>query len=102
MVEAYVKKRVPGACLVDDMGLELYFQLPSDEIRTGNFTTLFNDLDSDLPKLGISSYGIADTTLEEVNHIQNDFLNYRKAPGCNEIVGWTGNAVIVASFSQIR
>ena len=74
MVEAYVVKRVPGACLVEDMGLELYFQLPSDEIRTGNFTKLFNDLDADLSKLGVSSYGIADTTLEEVSIIYNDFL----------------------------
>ncbi len=78
IVQAYVEKRVPGACLVEDMGLELYFQLPSDEIRTGNFTKLFNDLDTDLSKLGISSYGIADTTLEEV------FLKVADATGVDE------------------
>ena len=36
------------------------------EVKTGAFVRLFSDLDSCLDKLGLLSYGICDTTLEEV------------------------------------
>ena len=36
------------------------------EVKTGAFVRLFSDLDCCLDKLGLLSYGICDTTLEEV------------------------------------
>lgn len=36
------------------------------EVKTGGFVRLFTDLDGSLEKLGLLSYGICDTTLEEV------------------------------------
>lgn len=36
------------------------------EVKTGSFVRLFNDLDEQLSSLGFSSYGICDTTLEEI------------------------------------
>ena len=60
-------KGIPGSKLVENIGTELIFQLPEDGARSGAFEKLFNDLDSNLQRLGISSYGISDTTLEEVS-----------------------------------
>ena len=66
-ITAFVLKGVPGAKLVENMGTEITFQLPGDGGRSGAFEKLFNDLDANLQRFGISSYGISDTTLEEVS-----------------------------------
>ena len=57
---------MPGSKLVENIGTEITFQLPEEGARSGAFEQLFNDLDRNLQRLGISSYGISDTTLEEV------------------------------------
>lgn len=66
---AFVVKRVPGSRLVENLGTELVFQLPGGGARSGSFEQLFQDLDSSLGRLGVSSYGISDTTLEEVRGV---------------------------------
>ena len=58
---------MPGSKLVENIGTEVTFQLPEEGARSGAFEQLFNDLDRNLQRLGISSYGISDTTLEEVS-----------------------------------
>lgn len=45
-------------------GRELSYILPHDEVK--NFAPLFNDIESSGPQLGIVSYGVSMTTLEEV------------------------------------
>ncbi len=67
---AFVVKSVPGSALVENIGTELTFQLPEDGARSGAFEQLFNDLDANLARLGVSSYGISDTTLEEVRELK--------------------------------
>uniref|UniRef100_A0A671TWL4 P-type phospholipid transporter n=1 Tax=Sparus aurata TaxID=8175 RepID=A0A671TWL4_SPAAU len=57
---------VPAARLVEDLGHELTYILPYSAAKDGAFVELFKDLDLKLPDLGISSYGVSDTTLEEI------------------------------------
>ncbi|XP_064626259.1 phospholipid-transporting ATPase ABCA1-like isoform X3 [Lineus longissimus] len=65
-VTKYVQNYVTGAVLVENIGTELMFQLPEEGVKSGEFARLFSNLDQDLDELGISSYGISDTSLEEV------------------------------------
>jgi len=59
-----VKKHIPEAELLSDVGAELAFQLPLSS--TGQFPSLLAVLDNDGGSLGIDGFGIACTTLEEV------------------------------------
>lgn len=59
-------KHVAEARLVEDLGHEITYVLPYQSAKDGAFVELFHELDDRLTDLGISSYGISDTTLEEV------------------------------------
>ncbi|XP_025894553.1 ATP-binding cassette sub-family A member 7 [Nothoprocta perdicaria] len=61
-----IQRLVPGSRLVEDIGQELLFVLPYNRAEDGSFAELFRELDGRLGELGISSYGIADTSLEEI------------------------------------
>ncbi|NXU17168.1 ABCA1 protein, partial [Pardalotus punctatus] len=65
-LSALIQKLVPGSRLVEDIGHEVLFVLPYSGARDGAFGELFRELDARLSELGVSSYGISDTTLEEV------------------------------------
>lgn len=65
-LSALIQKLVPGSRLVEDIGHEVLFVLPYSGAKDGAFGDLFRELDARLGELGISSYGISDTTLEEV------------------------------------
>ncbi|XP_048415909.1 phospholipid-transporting ATPase ABCA1-like [Stegostoma tigrinum] len=65
-VLALVQKYVSNARLVEDFGHEMTFILPYVGAKDGAFVELFQELDSHLCELGISSYGISDTSLEEI------------------------------------
>ncbi|GLE03144.1 hypothetical protein PINS_up012023 [Pythium insidiosum] len=60
----FINERVPRANLLSNVGAEIAFQLPLD--ASAEFPQLFEDLDSSLEKVGILSYGISVTTMEEV------------------------------------
>ena len=60
----FVHFRVPDAVIMDDVGSELVYLLPYSSLDS--FPGLFQDLDVNLDNLRISSYGISDTTLEDV------------------------------------
>ena len=62
----FIASFVPGAKLHENFGTELTFLLPSAARLTGEFTNLFQNMEKCLQTLGIKSYGISDTTLEEV------------------------------------
>ena len=65
----FVTKYVSNARLLDHFGSELVYILPIDRQRGAgleNFETLFAALDRHMGKLQICSYGLSDTTLEEV------------------------------------
>uniref|UniRef100_A0A669CX28 P-type phospholipid transporter n=1 Tax=Oreochromis niloticus TaxID=8128 RepID=A0A669CX28_ORENI len=68
LISNVIFKHVPEARLVEDLGHELAYVLPYQAAKDGAFVELFHELDDRLTDLGISSYGISDTTLEEVRY----------------------------------
>uniref|UniRef100_A0A670ZVG2 P-type phospholipid transporter n=1 Tax=Pseudonaja textilis TaxID=8673 RepID=A0A670ZVG2_PSETE len=66
-----IMKHVSEAKLVEDIGHELSYVLPYEAAREGAFVELFHEIDDRLSDLGISSYGISETTLEEVCDSKN-------------------------------
>ncbi|XP_063401544.1 phospholipid-transporting ATPase ABCA1-like [Mytilus trossulus] len=65
-ISAFVKKYIRRAKLVEDNSTEVIFQLPPESARDGYLEMLFEMLENCHEDLGISSYGISDTCLEEV------------------------------------
>ncbi|EHB16945.1 ATP-binding cassette sub-family A member 7 [Heterocephalus glaber] len=65
-----VQRWVPGAQLVEELPHELVLAMPSGGAQDGSFAKLFEELDGQLGALRLASYGISDTSLEEV---QGDF-----------------------------
>uniref|UniRef100_A0A672PF52 P-type phospholipid transporter n=1 Tax=Sinocyclocheilus grahami TaxID=75366 RepID=A0A672PF52_SINGR len=69
---SFVKKvstlqfHVPAARMVEDLGHEITYVLPYESAKDGAFVELFHDMDDRLADLCISSYGVSDTTLEEI------------------------------------
>lgn len=59
-----ILNHVPTSTVLSDVSAELGVQLPMDQIK--NFPDLFNEIDENKDRLGIESYGISITTLEEV------------------------------------
>ena len=66
-ITSFIQKYVADAVLVESVGIELTYQLPDSGALDGSFERLFQELDDNKEKLGVSGYGISDTTLEEVN-----------------------------------
>uniref|UniRef100_A0A3Q2Q6M2 ATP-binding cassette sub-family A member 1-like n=1 Tax=Fundulus heteroclitus TaxID=8078 RepID=A0A3Q2Q6M2_FUNHE len=64
-VTQLVRHHVPEAAFLESIGQEITFILPYSGARDGTFATLFHKLDLALADLGLTSYGISDTTLEE-------------------------------------
>lgn len=65
-VTSFIKSYLPTAQLVENIGSELTYVLPTAMAREGRFQDLFEELDKNLDKLHLGSYGVSDTTLEEV------------------------------------
>ena len=63
-VESLVNSFIPSAKKVTDIGMELSFILPSTEACI--FPDLFDELERDKETLGVASFGISITTMEEV------------------------------------
>uniref|UniRef100_A0A8P4GKY9 P-type phospholipid transporter n=1 Tax=Dicentrarchus labrax TaxID=13489 RepID=A0A8P4GKY9_DICLA len=106
LVSGLILCHVPAARLVEDLGHELTYVLPYSAAKDGAFVKLFKDLDLKLPDLGISSYGVSDTTLEEVTkfrdimtkillcHVtsecrETDWLNCTDGKGSYQVSGWS-------------
>ena len=72
LVEALVKRHVSNAATVHNVGSDLVFCLPhlddDGNHQRSKFALLFDELDAMMQRLGFSSYGISDTTMEEVSH----------------------------------
>ena len=65
-VTSFISAHVQTAYLKAETNHELHYILPFDEAKKGGFEKLFMALDRALNELNIASYGIADTSLEEV------------------------------------
>ncbi|XP_038625429.1 phospholipid-transporting ATPase ABCA1 [Tachyglossus aculeatus] len=66
VISNLIMKHVSEARLVEDIGHELTYMLPYEAAKEGAFVELFHEIDDRLSDLGISSYGISETTLEEI------------------------------------
>jgi ATP-binding cassette subfamily A (ABC1) protein 3 len=63
-VTQFVQRHVPSAVVMNDIPGEISYQMPIGEV--GLFKDMFMELDHKLKELGLHSYGISVTTLEEV------------------------------------
>ena len=63
-IEKLMKSLVPKAKQVTDVGAELSYILPSS--ATPSFPKLFDRLETERKELGIVSFGVSVTTMEEV------------------------------------
>uniref|UniRef100_G3UHV9 P-type phospholipid transporter n=1 Tax=Loxodonta africana TaxID=9785 RepID=G3UHV9_LOXAF len=61
-----VHHHVPEAELVECIGQELIFLLPNKNFKQRAYASLFRELEETLADLGLSSFGISDTPLEEI------------------------------------
>ncbi|XP_028998112.1 phospholipid-transporting ATPase ABCA1-like [Betta splendens] len=61
-----VRRHVPEAIFLESIGQEITYVLPYGGAADGTFARLFSELDVAMGDLGLSSYGISDTTLEEI------------------------------------
>ena len=68
---AFIKSYVAQAELVESVGTEMTYVLPTGESHGSKFENLFDALTQNLERFNISSFGVSDTTLEEVSlHFQ--------------------------------
>ncbi|XP_071342125.1 phospholipid-transporting ATPase ABCA1 isoform X2 [Trachinotus anak] len=57
---------IPGARLVEESGREAVINLPQTAAKNSSLAVFLSELDQRLSELGISSYGLSDSTLEEI------------------------------------
>ncbi|XP_055516314.1 ATP-binding cassette sub-family A member 2 [Leucoraja erinacea] len=65
-VTQFIKKYVVSTILMMDTNTEISYILPSEAVKKGCFERLFQALDLNLEDLNLTSFGLMDTTLEEV------------------------------------
>lgn len=58
---------IPGARLVEESGREAVINLPQAAAKNSSLAVFLSDLDQRLSELGVSSYGLSDSALEEVS-----------------------------------
>uniref|UniRef100_A0A672GMS6 P-type phospholipid transporter n=1 Tax=Salarias fasciatus TaxID=181472 RepID=A0A672GMS6_SALFA len=63
-----VRRHIPEAVFLESIGQEITYILPYSGAGDGTFSELFYELDLAMADLGLTSYGVSDTTLEEVKH----------------------------------
>ncbi|XP_054835800.1 retinal-specific phospholipid-transporting ATPase ABCA4 [Eublepharis macularius] len=61
-----IHHHVPEAKLIESIGQELVYLLPSKDFKQRAYASLFRELEETLADVGLSSFGISDTPLEEV------------------------------------
>ena len=67
----FIQKHIPNARLVEEIGSDIVFILPIEDCKETamkQFENLFAELDKNMKKLRITTYGLSDTTLEEVGN----------------------------------
>ncbi|XP_039660213.1 ATP-binding cassette sub-family A member 2 isoform X1 [Perca fluviatilis] len=65
-VTQFICQFVASCLLVSDSNTELSYVLPSEAVKKGCFERLFQALEESLDSLALTSFGVMDTTLEEV------------------------------------
>ncbi|XP_041823569.1 retinal-specific phospholipid-transporting ATPase ABCA4-like [Melanotaenia boesemani] len=65
-ITALVHHHVPQARLIEAIGQELTFLLPNHNFQPRAYASLFRELEETLLDIGLSSFGVSDTSLEEI------------------------------------
>ncbi|XP_062279433.1 phospholipid-transporting ATPase ABCA1 [Scomber scombrus] len=63
---ALAQHHIPGARLVEESGREAVMNLPQTSAKDSSLAVFLAELDQRLNELGLSSYGLSDSTLEEI------------------------------------
>ena len=66
-ISKFIFSLVPSAKLHEDSGCEITYVMSSAARMRGEYSNLFQNLEENMINYGIGSYGISDTTLEEVS-----------------------------------
>uniref|UniRef100_A0AAY4D1N6 P-type phospholipid transporter n=1 Tax=Denticeps clupeoides TaxID=299321 RepID=A0AAY4D1N6_9TELE len=65
-ITAVVQHHVPEAHLIEVIGQELTYLLPHQDIKHRSYASLFRELEETLLYIDLSSFGVSDTSLEEI------------------------------------
>ncbi|XP_044195655.1 retinal-specific phospholipid-transporting ATPase ABCA4a [Thunnus albacares] len=65
-IAALVHHHVPQARLIEAIGQELTYLLPNRNFQPRAYASLFRELEETLVDIGLSSFGVSDTSLEEI------------------------------------
>lgn len=65
-ISSLILHHVPEARLIESIGQELTYLLPNRGFKHRAYASLFRELEETLADMGLSSFGISDTSLEEV------------------------------------
>uniref|UniRef100_A0A4W6FGA7 ATP binding cassette subfamily A member 4 n=1 Tax=Lates calcarifer TaxID=8187 RepID=A0A4W6FGA7_LATCA len=65
-ITSLIHHHVPEAKLIEMIGQELTYLLPNKGFKHRAYASLFRELEETLADMGLSSFGISDTSLEEV------------------------------------
>ncbi|KAG7526745.1 retinal-specific ATP-binding cassette transporter-like isoform X1 [Solea senegalensis] len=65
-ITSLIHYHVPDAKLIETIGQELTYLLPNKGFKHRAYASLFRELEETLSDLGLSSFGISDTSLEEI------------------------------------
>uniref|UniRef100_A0A3B5AYS3 P-type phospholipid transporter n=1 Tax=Stegastes partitus TaxID=144197 RepID=A0A3B5AYS3_9TELE len=65
-MDALIHHHVPQARLIEVIGQELTYLLPNRDFQPRAYASLFRELEETLVDIGLSSFGVSDTSLEEV------------------------------------
>ncbi|XP_064210505.1 ATP-binding cassette sub-family A member 2 isoform X1 [Anguilla rostrata] len=88
-VTQFIRQYVASCMLVSDTNTELSYVLPSEAVKKGCFERLFQALERNLDSLALTSFGVMDTTLEEVflkvseedQSLENSDADMKDSPG---------------------
>ncbi|XP_055084646.1 LOW QUALITY PROTEIN: retinal-specific phospholipid-transporting ATPase ABCA4-like [Periophthalmus magnuspinnatus] len=65
-ITSLIHHHVPEAKLIETIGQELTYLLPNKNFKHRAYASLFRELEETLGDMGLSSFGISDTSLEEI------------------------------------
>uniref|UniRef100_A0A8C4IH44 P-type phospholipid transporter n=1 Tax=Dicentrarchus labrax TaxID=13489 RepID=A0A8C4IH44_DICLA len=71
-ITALVHHHVPQARLIEAIGQELTYLLPNRNFQPRAYASLFRELEETLVDIGLSSFGVSDTSLEEICILETD------------------------------
>ncbi|XP_023814646.1 ATP-binding cassette sub-family A member 2 isoform X3 [Oryzias latipes] len=92
-VTKFIQQFVASCLLVSDSNTELSYVLPSEAVKKGCFERLFQALEQNLTSLALTSFGVMDTTLEEVflkvseedQSLENSDADMKGSPGGSSV-----------------